>query len=229
MRTLDSTPVPPVNVGQVLQNAAVFNFSRHRDRQSFMNTANIPEEAEEFFNLLEERRVAYLLVGAVALLAHVPGRNTEDIDLVISLSEQERLAPEVAVLERDSFFARAQFRTLRVDFLGSENPLFSEVAEKYSTTRSFAFLSAKRAIPCATPEGLMLLKLYALPSLYRQGQIQRAKLYEGDIGALLAAFPQMDLEALFTVLRGHSMLDSDVEELRRLVVEQRPRPDRFAE
>ena len=228
MRTLDSTPVPPVNVGQVLQNAAVFNFSRHHDSQSFMNTANIPEEAEEFFNLLEERRVAYLLVGAVALLAHVPGRNTEDIDLVISLSEQERLAPEVAVLERDSFFARARFRTLRVDFLGTENPLFSKVAAKYSTTRSFAFLLAPRTIPCATPEGLMLLKLYALPSLYRQGQIQRAKLYESDVGALLAAFPEMDVEALFTVLRGHSMLDSDVEELRRLIVEQRPRPDRFA-
>ncbi|MEP6821134.1 MAG: hypothetical protein ABI946_02165 [Chthoniobacterales bacterium] len=194
-----------------------------------MNTANIPEEAEGFFDLLEERRVAYLLVGAVALLAHVPGRNTEDIDLVISLSEQERLAPEVAVLDRDGFFARARFRTLQVDFLDAENSLFSEVAEKYSATRHFDFLSERRAIPCATPAGLMLLKLYALPSLYRQGQIQRAKLYEGDIGALLAAFAEMDVEPLFVSLLRHGMLESDTIELRRVVTEQRPQPDRFSD
>ena len=48
-------------------------------------------------------------------------------------------------------------------------------------------------MPCATPEGLILLKLYALPSLYRQSELRRANLYEADLAALLlAAHPTME-------------------------------------
>ncbi len=73
----------------------------------------------------------------------------------------------------------------------------------------------------------MLLKLYALPSLYRQGQIDRAKIYDGDIGRLLTAFPEMKVEKLFALLLCHGLMPSDVEELRRVIVEQRLRPHRF--
>lgn len=98
---------------------------------------------------------------------------------------------------------------------------------EYSEERVFDFLRRPRTIRCATPAGLMLLKLYALPSLYRQGQLQRANLYEGDIGQLLAAFPELDTETLLGLLHHHGMLEGDVIELRRVVMEQRPRPDRF--
>ncbi len=192
-----------------------------------MNAGNIPVEVETFFNLLEERAIAYLLVGGVAMLTHVRGRNTEDIDLVISLSDQRRLEPEVKVLERDSFFAKARFGGLRVDFLAAENPLFAQVARDYSDDRTFEFLAAPRAVRCATPEGLMVLKLYALPSLYRQGQIDRAKIYEGDLGSLLAAVPEMDTEKLLAVLTSHGVLASDVDELRTIIAEQRNRISRF--
>lgn len=192
-----------------------------------MNAANIPVEVDAFFSLLDERAVAYLLVGGVAMLTHVHGRNTDDIDLVISLSDQERLAPEVEVTERDSPFARARFGTLRVDFLEAEHSLFSEVCREYAGEREFDFLATCRTIRCATPEGLMLLKLYALPSLYRQGEIERAKIYEGDLGALVTAFPLIDAEKLLGVLSGHGVLASDVDELRKVIAEQRPRPRRF--
>jgi hypothetical protein len=82
-------------------------------------------------------------------------------------------------------------------------------------------------VRCASPQGLILLKLYALPSLYRQGQIARAKIYEGDVGSLLAAFPETDTEKLLQVLSQHDVSNSDVDELRKIIAEQRPRPDRF--
>jgi hypothetical protein len=216
-----------VNVGQVLQNAAVFNFSRRRTNESFMNSADIPAEVEALFDLLEARAVEYLLVGGVAMLAHVRGRNTEDVDLIVSLADQHRLQPLVRVEERDSFFARAFFGQVRVDFLQADHPLFAHVVREYSEERRFDFLRAPRTIRCATPPGLIARKLYALPSLYRQGQIDRAKIYEGDIGRLLAAFPDIDVEESLALLLSHGMLRSDVEELRRVIVEQRPRPDRF--
>lgn len=192
-----------------------------------MNAANIPAEVEAFFNLLEEREIAYLLVGGVAMLTHVRGRNTEDVDLVISLSDQRRLEPEVEVLERESFFAKARFRGLRIDFLATENPLFAQVARDYAEDRAFDFLAGARTIRCATPEGLLVLKLYALPSLYRQGQIDRAKIYEGDLGSLLAAFPRMDTDKLLAVLTSHDVLPTDVDELRAIITEQRHRVTRF--
>lgn len=192
-----------------------------------MNAANIPAEVEAFFDLLEERGVACLLVGGVAMLIHVRGRNTEDIDLVISLPDQHRLEPEVEVLERDAFFAKARFRSLPVDFLETEHPLFALVAREYSDEREFDFLTTRRILRCANPEGLMLLKLYALPSLYRQGRLARAKIYESDLGSLLTAVPQMDTEKLLEILLGHGVVRSDIDELRKVIAEQRPRARRF--
>jgi hypothetical protein len=233
-RVSPSAPVPalrssaPVNVGRVLGHAAVFNFSRYRTTQAFMDAANIPIEVEAFFCLLDERAVPYLLVGGVAMLAHVRGRNTEDIDLVLSLPDQDRLAPEVSIIERKGFFALGSFReSLRVDFLATENPLFALVAREYGEARSFEFLEGNRRVPCATPEGLALLKLYALPSLYRQYDFERTTAYESDLGKLLAAFPQMKIEALLSVLADHGVMPSDVEELRKVIIDVRPKIGRF--
>ncbi len=194
-----------------------------------MNAAHIPGEVEALFQLLDERAVAYLLGGGVAMLAHVRGRDTEDVDLVISLSDQNRLAPKIQILERESFFARARFRQLQVGFLEAGHALFALVAKGYAVEQQFDFIATRRPIRSATPAGLMILKLYALPSLYRQGQIERAKIYEADIGQLLAAFPEIDLEELFGLLLHHGMLESDVAELRKVVAEQQPRPDRFGQ
>jgi hypothetical protein len=128
------------------------------------------------------------------MLAHVRGRNTEDIDRITSPAEQERLVPPVEVVERESFFAKAKFESLRVNFLAAEHSLFAEVARVCAEGRVFDFLPTPRTIRCAGTRGLLMLKLYALPSLYRQGRIDRAKIYEGDIGRLLAAFPEIESE-----------------------------------
>jgi len=72
-------------------------------------------------------------------------------------------------------------------------------------------------VPCATVEGLLLLKLYALPSLYRQGEFVRIGLFENDAASLLHAYrPQ--IEPLLAEL-GEHLSESDLAAVRTLVAE----------
>jgi hypothetical protein len=72
---------------------------------------------------------------------------------------------------------------------------------------------------------LILLKLYALPSLYRQGSFSQVSLYENDIAILLHDF-QPALEPLLAVLEPH--LDaSDLQEIGTILDEVKERIKRF--
>src|SRR4051812_13157849 len=168
----------PVHIGKVVRNARIFNF-RH-PQGGPLNDSALLEAVERLFALLEERRIDYLLVGGIALLHYVEGRNTEDIDLIMALSSLDRL-PELQKTGEDGDFAHASFDGLLIDLLLTRNPLFDEVRRRYATRQRFV----EREIPCATPAGLVLLKLYTLPSLYRQGNLTRAALYETDILSLV--------------------------------------------
>ena len=79
------------------------------------------------------------------------------------------------------YFARGQFKGLQIYFLLTRNPLFARFQRAYATNQQFL----EQDITSATVEGLVLLKLYALPSLYRQGNFARVGLYENDIATLL--------------------------------------------
>ena len=82
-----------------------------------------------------------------------------------------------------------------------------------------------RNIQCATVEGLLLLKLFALPSLYRQGSFERVGIYENDIAILMYAFkPKM--EPLFTELNNH-LNETDMAEARKIVADIEARIQRF--
>ena len=140
------------------------------------------ETVARFFSLLRERQIEYVLVGGIALLQYVEGRNTEDIELIMAVSALEQL-PELAVESRDADFARGKFGDLKVDVLLTSNPLFDAVRQRYSKMKRFV----EQDIPCADVEGLILLKLYALPSLYRQANFTRVGLYENDVATLLHA------------------------------------------
>jgi len=48
-----------------------------------MNSDFLIETVTRFFALLRERQIEYVLVGGIALLQYVEGRNTEDIDLIM--------------------------------------------------------------------------------------------------------------------------------------------------
>ena len=134
----------------------------------------------ELFTLLGARHVNYLLVGGIAMLRYIEGRNTEDIDLLMSLPSLQQI-PEIEIEERNEYFIRGRFRSVQVDVLLTANALFAEVQQSFAATHRFAELD----VPTATPEGLILLKLYALPSLYRQGLFDRGSIYEADIASLM--------------------------------------------
>ena len=170
----------------------------------------VPQDAMDLFRLLAERRVDYLLVGGMAMLTYVKGRNTKDVDLLLSLEASHQI-PELEIRDRQDFFARAQFRSVQGDLLFTFNPLFKTVAEKFATVHSFAELN----IPAVTVEGLIVLKLYALPSLYRQFDWDRIYLYEGDLKQLLARYHRK-MEPLFHLLEPH-LLPTDLTKLRKIV------------
>jgi len=170
----------------------------------------MPRDAMDLFRLLAKQRVPYLLAGGLAMLTYVNGRNTRDVDLLMSV-ETSREIRELEIRERRDFFARAQFRSVQVDLLFTFNPVFKMVAEKFATRHRFAELE----IPTVTVEGLVVLKLYALPSLYRQFDWDRIYLYEGDIKLLLARH-KPKVEPLFKLLEPH-LLATDLAELRKIV------------
>ncbi|HEX5717606.1 MAG TPA: hypothetical protein VF179_15715 [Thermoanaerobaculia bacterium] len=214
MRTAEAREV---HIGKVVRNAVLFNFG---NRGGAVKGDDLLQAVSRLFVLLGERRTDYLLVGGIALLKYVEGRNTEDIDLIMALSSLEEL-PEIRIEKRDDDFARGTFEGLQVDLLLTSNQLFEKVRQRYATTQRFV----EREIPCATVEGLLLLKLYALPSLYRQGNFARVALYEGDIATLMHDY-RPPVEPLFEELKAH-LSATDLDSLRKIAGEIQERIDRF--
>jgi len=207
-----------VDVGEVVRNAVLFNF-KNRDAD-IVNVDSLFGDVERLFTVLQERGADYLLVGGVAMLRYVEGRNTEDVDLIFAVSDLAKL-PELEVEDQDADFVRGRFGGLRVDLLLTRNPLFDEVMRRYATIGRFV----QRDIPCATVEGLLVLKLYALPSLYRQGDFARVGLYENDIATLLHAY-RPPLEPLLAELEDHLSL-TDLAAVGDIVADIRRRIERF--
>lgn len=185
-----------------------------------MNADSLPAAVTRLFTLLAERRIDYVLVGGIALLQYVEGRNTEDIDLILAFPALARL-PEIEVLSQDADFARGQLGELQIDFLLTRNPLFEKVRRQYSQPQAFV----EHTIQCASVEGLLLLKLYALPSLYRQGDFVRVNLYEGDIAALLHAH-RPALAPLLAELANH-LNETDLQAIREITADIQRRIERF--
>jgi hypothetical protein len=179
----------------------------------------VPQDAMELFRLLHERRVNYLLVGGMAMLTYVQGRNTKDVDLLMSVAALEQL-PELTIEDRKDFFARGKFRSIQVDLLLTANPLFKIILERFATRHPFEELS----VPTATVEGMIVLKLFALPSLYRQMDMDRAAIYEADIKMLLARH-KPEVISLFKVLEPY-IPQTDLKELQKIVSEEQQRVTR---
>jgi len=182
-------------IGNVIRNAVVFNVKNWVG--DMMNSDSLIQSIQKFFALLEERKIDYVLVGGIAILHYVEGRNTEDLDLLMTVSSLEQL-PELNIIEQDMYFVRAKYNELQIDILLTKNPLFKKVHSDHSKVENFL----DRNIPLATVEGLLLLKLYVLPSLYRQGNFARVGIYENDIATLLHYY-QPNTDALLSELSKH--------------------------
>jgi predicted nucleotidyltransferase len=209
-----------VQIGNIIRNAVLFNVKNWQG--SAMNADSLIQSVQDFFTVLEERKIDYVLVGGIAVLYYVEGRNTQDLDLLMTLSSFEKL-PELKITSRDMYFARANYGELQIDLLFTQNPLFKKVHKAYSRVQKFL----DRNIPLATVEGLLLLKLYALPSLYRQGNFARVGIYENDIATLLHYY-QPDTAALLSEISKY-VNKTDFEEIKRIVFDIQNRIKRFTE
>ena len=211
-------PQPKVHIGNVIRNAVVFNFKNWRG--GAINADTLLQTVARLFALLHERQIEYLLVGDVVLRQYIESRNTDRIELIMALPSLKKL-PEIQISSEDADFARGKYGELQIDILLTRNPLFEKVRRQYAVTRPFA----ERDIPCATVEGLLLLKLYALPSLYRQADFARVGIYENDIATLIHDYrPQ--LEPLFGEL-AHHLSETDLTAVREVVAEIQQRIARF--
>ncbi|MFK5924877.1 MAG: hypothetical protein QM496_22080 [Verrucomicrobiota bacterium] len=152
-----------------------------------MNEEHLLTATRDFISALEKDDIPHVLVGGLAVLQYIEGRNTRDIGLIMAVEDLERL-PDLVLHEKNEWFGSADVGPLRVDFLFTDNPFFERIAKEHAEERDFMGTRLR----CATPEGIILLKLFALPSLYRQGQIDRAALYETDILMLLRHSPVED-------------------------------------
>jgi hypothetical protein len=138
----------------------------------------------------------------------------------MTVSSLEKL-PELRISSQDMYFVRANYNELQIDILLTQNPLFKEVHDKYSKVEGFL----DRNIPLATVEGLLLLKLYALPSLYRQGNFARVGIYENDIATLLHYY-QPDMSSLLSKLSKY-VNENDFSKIKGIVSDIQNRIKRF--
>ena len=210
-------------ISTIIRNGVKFDM-KNWDKENF-DPNKIADDVEKLLDILEERKIPYLVVGGIALLGHIEGRNTQDIDIIFSPTDIQRI-PEISIDERDKNFARGKFEDLQVDFLFTENKIFKNVNINFKTEQTFG----NRTIPCATVDGLIILKCYAMPSLYRQGDFERATLYEGDIENLARRYlmpnPAKKMQKLIKLLAPPILLKSDFDELKNLCNEIAQRVER---
>jgi hypothetical protein len=208
-----------VAVSNIITNGIIFDV-KNWDNLT-MNIDDLFANIENLFDTLESQKVNYLLVGGIALLSYIEGRNTQDIDFILSRQDLASLS-EITISEENNDFIRGNFKQLQVDILLTQNKLFKLVSQQFVTERRFG----ERLIRCVTVEGLILLKLYALPSLYRQGKFDRASIYENDILLLLLNY-QVNLPPLLKLLAKH-LLSSDLEEVKAILAEIEGKLKRFS-
>jgi hypothetical protein len=191
-------------IGSILREGVAFDLKNWSTQN--LNSDRLIELARQLFDRLEAQQIDYLLVGGLALLSYIDGRNTQDIDFIMDRHDLDRL-PELILSEENKDFARGRYEDLQVDLLLTQNPFFKQVQQTYSTEQVFG----EQRVRSVTVEGLLILKLYALPSLYRQGDFTRASLYESDIRLLLLNY-SVDLSVLIQELVPH-LLPSDIQAL----------------
>lgn len=181
-----------IHIGKVVQYARCLKAQQWQGAAWTMD--NLLDAVGTLFAILHQRKLKYVLVGGIAILQYVQGRNTEDIDLILNVTALRKL-PEITITNQDEYFARGNYQGLQLDFLLTKNPLFAHVQKHHVVQQPFF----EQTIRSATVPGLLLLKLYALPSLYRQGDFARVGIYENDVATLLFYHPS-DTQAIVSEL-----------------------------
>lgn len=205
-------------IGEIIRNGILFDVKNWSSLMS--DSYDFFQTVEQLFDWLTEREIPYVLVGGVALLSYVEGRNTQDIDLILDRAYLDSL-PEIGIQNENKDFIRGTFEGLQVDLLLTQNKLFQKLSQEFVTEQMFG----NRQVRCVNVIGLLVLKCYALPSLYRQGQFSRASIYENDILLLLLNY-SVDLDVVINILSDY-LLASDLNEVESILGDIQMRIQRF--
>ena len=136
---------------QSIYDANAFNIRNWRDGFP-IDYDMLPELVIKFLNLLEEKQVDFCIVGGIAYLAYIEDRNTKDLDILISVTELEKIIGYVEVTNKDVNFTNTEFEGMSIDFLKTSNAIFDYVKKHETTTYNYV----EGKYPVATVNGLDL-------------------------------------------------------------------------
>ncbi len=208
------------DIADVVHKGVAFRW-KNKTPHDLMNDSQLPQDVNAFLDTLQGAGVNYMIVGGIALLQYIEARNTEDIDLILSLSDSKKI-DGLVLDDVNEFFARGKYGLLNVDILRSESPFFRYVQEHHGVDGYFL----NRSLRTASAKGLALLKLYALPSLYRQHQHTRVHIYEADIQSLIVEGHLKSDELLSELF--DFMSSNDISELAKILTEFEQHRNRFS-
>ena len=182
----------------------------------------LPELVLKFLKLLEDLKVDFCIVGGIAYLAYIQDRNTKDLDILISVTELEKIINYVEVTNKDVNFTNTKFEGMSIDFLKTSNALFNYVKEHEMTTYNFA----EGLYPIATINGLILMRFDAIVDLYQKGRFDKIDRYEWDLATLTRHY-QIDWEHIWKISQKF-FTDGQISEFKKMVKNwQKPRVNPF--
>lgn len=117
-------------VGEIIRNGNLFDVKNWSLKMPTED--QFFQAVEALFDALAEREIDYLLVGGVALLSYVEGRNTQDINLILSREALDTLS-EIIINDENKNFIRGIFERLQIYILLTQNDFFRKVLERFST------------------------------------------------------------------------------------------------
>ncbi|CAN5789758.1 hypothetical protein BH23CYA1_BH23CYA1_19260 [soil metagenome] len=85
-------------IGDIIRDGVLFDVKNWGSEPPDVN--QLPEAIEQLFDIFEQRQIDYLLVGGIALLSYVDGRNTQDIDFILNRADLKAIH-EIAVSEEN--------------------------------------------------------------------------------------------------------------------------------
>lgn len=185
-----------------------------------MKPDSISQAVDRLFSLLEQRHIEYSLSGGMALHSYIQTPGSSDLVLLMDLSALENL-PELSVSGQEGFSVHTEFEGEPVEIWHTQNPLYYKVCSKFSESRRFL----DHDVPMVTVEGLLLLKMFALPSVYRQGSFAEASIQEAEIATLLHDY-EPNISHLLDEVAVY-LNDEDVTEVISIILDVQKRINRY--
>ena len=129
-QTTIQSPSSHPSIGSIVRDGLLFDPKNWTTLMTTPNINQILETIDRLFRTLNDRQVSYVLVGGIAMLSYIQGRNTQDIDLIIARSDGVSIGLLINTENKD--FAQASYEGVRVDLLLNQNKLFKKIQKDYS-------------------------------------------------------------------------------------------------